>query len=54
MAQEQHSISIELDEYIFDKDDTELTQELYEMARKIAESDRNNENYRQVKKSKNN
>lgn len=37
---------------MFDKPDSQLTEELYEMARRIAESDRNNEAYRQAKKSK--
>ena len=46
------NISIELDDSFFDKPDNELTEELYEMARRIAESDRNNEAYRQAKKSK--
>lgn len=49
---EEDNISIEIDPSVFDKPDSQLTQELYEMARKIAESDRNNEAYRQVKKSK--
>lgn len=48
----QDNISIEIDPSVFDKPDSQLTQELYEMARKIAESDRNNEVYRQAKKSK--
>lgn len=42
MSQDPESISIELEDSLFDKPDSELTQELYEMARKIAESDRNN------------
>lgn len=45
-------ISIELEDSLFDKPDAELTEELYEMARRIAESDRNNEAYREAKKAK--
>ena len=52
MSHEQDNISIELEESPFDKSDSELTQELYEMARRIAESDRNNEAYRLAKKTK--
>lgn len=38
----EDNISIEIDPEIFDKPDSQLTEQLYEMARRIAESDRNN------------
>lgn len=52
MSQDHQNISIELEDSLFDKPDSQLTEELYEMARRIAESDRNNQAYRQAKKSK--